>query len=377
MPQPKLSFAKVAIIIVTWNGRHFLEKCLPSLKKLDYPSSKVKTIIVDNGSRDGTIAWLKENYPEIRVVKNKTNVGFAKSNNQGIRLALRDRKVKYVFTLNNDTEADTGMLKNSVLFMEGAKNVGIGASKTINFANRSLIDSAGDFFAKNTFRVINRGHLIKDRGQFDKTEEILSACAAASIFRRKTLEEVKLGREYFDEDFQSYIEDVDLNIRARLKGWKVFYIPSSVVYHVGSATASKLSKKFKEYVSRRNRVLMVVKNFPIPTMIFLLAKYILPTGRGARYYLAKRAQQVSKRGMGHYAKKGLTFYLKLVVERFIVTSDTQRLTVLEVLIVHIKALCAAGILLPKIIDKRATIQRGRGVSEESIQSWLSEFVIPY
>ena len=375
MTQANHIFPKVAVIIVSLNGKGLLQISLASLKKLNYPSEKLKVILVDNGSKDGSVAWLKKNYPDVLVIKNKVNLGFAKANNQGIKAALKDKKVSFIVTLNNDAEVQRRWLKNLVSFMQNHKRVGIGASKMLQFKNRDRFDSAGDFFLKGSLRVINRGYSQADRGQFDRPQETLSACAAAAIFRRQTLNDIKIFGEFFDEDFVSYIEDTDLNIRAKLKGWLTYYIPDAVIYHMSSATSSKLSKKFKEYVSRRNRILMAVKNFPAPQMILLLAKYILPTTKGASYYLAQKAGRIAKRGLGHYTKKGPVFYFKLFIDRFIITSNPQRLTVLEAMFVHLNAIVAAINILPKIIKKRKIIQRGKKATDPEIARWLTRFVI--
>jgi len=381
---------KVAVVIVTWNGKKFLEECLPALARQSYPKNKVKTILVDNGSVDGTIDWIREKYPDIAIIKNKKNLGFAKSNNQGIKLALHDPKTKYLITLNNDTQAKKDWLENLVLFMEINKNVGISVSKMIRVSDLTIIDSAGDYFAKNTFRVVNRGYLEKDFGQFEKDAEILTACAASSIFRVKVLQETKLGKEFFDEDFGSYIEDVDLNLRARLLGWKISYAPKSVIYHVGSATASKLSKKFKEFVSRRNRILMSIKIFPNPYLAFILLKYIFPSAKGVNYYMtAGQNSQIQKiknkkgrgsvsmlaKGYGILINKGPLQLLKKTYKLYISNNDPLILTPYEAITIQLKAISAALIYLPKMLKKRKQIQKSKKIPDEEIKRWFIELSI--
>jgi len=131
MTQANHIFPKVAVIIVSLNGKGLLQISLASLKKLNYPSEKLKVILVDNGSKDGSVAWLKKNYPDVLVIKNKVNLGFAKANNQGIKAALKDKKVSFIVTLNNDAEVQRRWLKNLVSFMQNHKRVGIGASKML------------------------------------------------------------------------------------------------------------------------------------------------------------------------------------------------------------------------------------------------------
>ena len=363
----------MSIIIVNWNGRELLEHCFRSLGALSYPQNRIKIILVDNGSTDDSVPWTLQNFPKVHILENKTNLGFAKANNIGMVGALGDIDVRYVITLNNDTEVNRNWLKNLVSFMEENDEVGIAVGKVLQFHNRDKIDSAGDFFSRHTYRVINRGHNEWDCGQYDTPDEVLSATAAASIFRRKTLEDTKMDGEFFDEDFVSYLEDVDLNIRARLKGWSCFYIPTAVVYHIGSATSSKVSRQYKEYLSRRNRVLMVVKNLPHRYVIFFLWRYALPSKVGVVWHLKRKVRSSLKKGLDHYAKKGLGFYIQLGIEWCIRGSD--KLAIFEVCLVHVKALYGALRLLPRIIKKRKMIQRDKKVPNQEIERWVKTLVV--
>lgn len=375
MASQKSSFPKVAIIIVSWNGRKFLEISLPSIKKLLFPKNKLKIILVDNGSVDGSEAWVRKNFPDIYLVKNKKNLGFAKSNNQGIVKAMKDKKIKYLVTLNNDVEVDKKWLINLVSFMEKEKAVGICASKILNFYNHKVIDSCGDFFAKGSLRVVNRGRNQKDRRQFDKPEEVLSACAAASIFRRETLEALKDSKEYFDEDFFNYIEDVDLNIRARFMGWSVFYNPEARIFHIGSGTTSKISKIYKEYVSRRNRIFMAIKNFPTGIALLLVFKYTFPSKIGINYYLTRVIKPKIKKGFAHYRKKGFIFYLTLFIDRYIISGDSERLSPLEAFWVQVRAIASTLPYLPKMMVKRKVILKKSVVSSQEIKRWMDKLAI--
>ncbi len=361
----------LSIIIVNWNGRRYLESCLGSLKELFYPKNKIKIILVDNGSTDDSITWTNQNFPSVRILQNKTNLGFAKANNIGIIEALKDPNIKYLITLNNDTEVDKNWLKNLVNFMEKNKTVGIAVGKMLQNYHRDMIDSAGDFFSRNTYRVVNRGSNEKDIGQYNLAMEVLSACAAASIFRRKTLEEVRVDNEFFDEDFISYIEDVDLNIRARLKNWMCFYVPDAIVYHVGSGTSSKVSKGYKEYLSRRNRILFAIKNFPARYAFILILRYIIPTYKGLVFYLIKRIESRPKKSLTHYLGK-TPLYFRQTVSYLSSNSD---LSIIEVFLIQISALYGALKLLPRILRKRTVIQKGRKIKKAKIKSWFDKLAI--
>lgn len=369
-----LKYPSVAIVIVNWNGERYLKHCLSSLKTVDYPKKKVKVILVDNGSTDSSVSWTIKTFPKTTIIRNKKNLGFAKANNIGITVALKDKKVKYIVTLNNDTEVDKGWLKSLVCFMEKNNKVGIAVGKILQFNNRNKIDSTGDFLFKENLRVINRGYNEYDQGQYNSHIEIFSACAAASIFRRKTLEEIQINKEFFDEDFLSYIEDIDLNIRARLRNWLCFYVPNAIIYHIGSATSSKMSREYKEYLSRRNRILFAIKNFPIKYMLLLVIRYSFPSYRGIMFYLKIKLGNILTRRIKYRLKKGIKFHLKQGFRTYI-KSNNNNLSVLEVSIVHIRALYGSLKLLPKIIKKRGSIQNIKNVSNQEIERWFKEFAI--
>lgn len=369
-----LKYPSVAIIIVNWNGKKYLKDCLSSLQELLYPKQKLKIILVDNGSSDGSVSWVKKKYPKTIIIQNNENLGFAKANNIGISFALSKKEASYIVTLNNDTRVDQYWLKYLVDFMEKNKKVGIAVGKILQLYNRTKIDSAGDFLSKDNFRVVNRGHNERDQGQYNLPREIFSACAAASIFRRKTIEEVKINNEYFDEDFVSYIEDIDLNIRARLRNWLCFYVPKARIYHIGSATSSKMSREYKEYLSRRNRILFAIKNFPIKYMLLLVIRYSFPSYRGTIFYLKIRLGNILARRLKYRLKKGIKFHLEQGFRTYI-KSNNNNLSVLEVSMVHIRALYGSLKLLPKIIKKRESIQDIKNVSNQEIERWFKELAI--
>jgi GT2 family glycosyltransferase len=337
----------VAVIIVNWNGRNLLGECLSSLSKLSYPKEKILTVVVDNGSDDGSVDWVVNHYPDVLTFPQKINLGFAKANNIGITEALKNSEIKYIVTLNNDTEITSDWLKILVDFMEKDEAVGVAVGKILQLPDKNKVDSTGDFFHKGNFRVYNRG-----RGEVNSPtsltpEETLSCCAAASIFRRKTLEELKIGHEYFDENFISYLEDVDLCVRARLKGWSCFYVPKAVVYHWGSMTSKKLSTEYKDLLSKRNRILFAWKNFPFSRSIWLTFHYILP----------------SREGLEDIATKNKIF------------SDDKIRNALQLSFVHLKSIVSAFKLFPVIYKKRLIIRSMQSVPDSEINRWFKELVI--
>lgn len=245
---------KVSVIIPNWNGKHLLNTCLSSLRKQTFKGFEV--ILVDNGSTDGSLEYLKK-FPEVRIISLDKNYGFAKAINEGIKVAFGN----FLVLLNNDTEADKDFLKYLVVAAERKRDAGFVACKMLQFSNRDIIDSAGD-----AVDVVGHSYNIglgqKDGPQFNKPGNIFLATAGGSLFKKEVFE--KTG--YFDEDYFTYMEDVDLCLRAQLLGFKGWYEPRSVLYHIRKATSSKVTK-LSEYWHFRNMTQNIVKDYP--TALFL------------------------------------------------------------------------------------------------------------
>ena len=175
----------VSVVVLNLNGLRYLKGCLSSLSKQTATSFEV--ILVDNGSSDGSAEYVRNNFPSVRLIENKTNLGFAAGNNQGIRMA----RGKYIATLNNDTEVDSEWLKNLVEVMESDNGLGMCASKIHNFDDPNVIDGVGMLIYPDGMSRA-RGRLEEDRGQYSKIEEILLPSACAALYRRKMLDEIGL-----------------------------------------------------------------------------------------------------------------------------------------------------------------------------------------
>ncbi|GBU16726.1 MULTISPECIES: glycosyltransferase family 2 protein [Methylobacterium] len=272
---------RVAVVIPNWNGERWLRPCLDSLRRQTFRDFHV--VVVDNGSVDGSLALLRESYPEVQVVANPTNLGFAAAMNIGIRAC----EEPLVAALNNDTEAHPEWLAALVAEIDRQPpEVGFLASKILDFSDRTVIDSVGDGYCRLglSYKI---GAGSRDTGQFREPFEVLSACAAASLYRREMLDAIGL----FDEDFFAYMEDVDLGIRARLAGYRCFAVPEAIVYHVGSATSGGPASPFAIRLTTRNLFALILKTLPlwmVPGVLALalasqgavLAKSLL-TGRPA------------------------------------------------------------------------------------------------
>lgn len=255
---------RLSVIIPNWNGRRFLKPCLASLRNQTFRD--FETIVVDNGSSDGSIKFVEENFPEVEVVVLAENRGFAAAANAGIRASGSD----LIVLLNNDTEQDPLWLESLVRTADAHPGAGSFASRLVDFHDRRLLDGAGDALRLSglPYRL---GHGEFDGKRFERPSYVFGACAAAAMYRRVMLDEVGL----FDEDFVSYCEDGDLAFRAQLAGHKCIYVPDAVVYHVGSASTGGKRSETATRLGTRNSVWLLVKNLPLPLMPHIAPFFVL------------------------------------------------------------------------------------------------------
>ncbi len=301
----------VSVIIPNFNGRKFLKTCIDSVKKQNYSSYEV--IIVDNGSSDGSVQYIHENYPELILIQNKKNLGFAAAVNQGIKSSSS----KYVFLLNNDVELEVDSISNLIKCIEKDENIFAVSSKMICYNDRGKMDDAGDEYTiLGWTRKVGDG---KSPDLYVTERETFSACAGAALYRKSILSEIG----YFDENFFAYLEDVDLSYRARIRGYKCVYCPDAVVYHFGSGTSGSRYNEFKIRLAARNNVYVPYKNMPWPQLalncIFLFMGYFIKyifffkKGQG-NIYLAGLKEGFSSLGKlkkTKYENKNFINYLKI------------------------------------------------------------------
>lgn len=245
----------VTTTIVTWNSRPFIEKCLASVFAQTHWETEV--LVVDNGSCDGTPELVAEHYPQVILIRNNENTGFSHAQNMGIRQA----RGAYVLPLNPDVTLTPTYIAEMLKVAESDSRIGIVAGKLYLVGSENTLDSTGMVIFKHRRHTI-RGHGQKDVGQYDRVEPVFGACGAAPFLRRAMLEDIKIGDEYFDEDFFAHKEDLDLSWRAQLYGWRCIYTPNTVAYHVRSFTPRKREQMSAEirFHAVKNRYLVMVKN---------------------------------------------------------------------------------------------------------------------
>jgi GT2 family glycosyltransferase len=269
----EIPLALVTVVIPNWNGREMLDTCLVALEAQTLRD--FDTIVVDNGSDDGSVAWLGKSYPSVQVIENERNRGFAAPVNQGIQAS----DSPYVAVLNNDAEPSPGWLAELVLAAQSDPTVGMCASRMM-FADRpATINSTGLCIDRAAIVWDRRGGEVED-GRESAPVEVFGPCAGAALYRREMLNQAGL----FDEDFFAYLEDADLAWRARQQGWRCLYVPSAHALHRHSATGQEGSP-FKSYHLGRNKVWMVVKNYPFRALWYVVPLLLLYDLAAALYAL--------------------------------------------------------------------------------------------
>jgi len=281
MPAPLVS-----IILVAWNSKLHLSHCLSLLADQTFQDFEI--IVVDNGSTDGTVDGIIEQFPSltITVEKCETNLGFAFANNIGARLASGT----WLALLNADAYPEPDWL--AYLLRAAEQNLAYAAfsSRQIQYNAPHLLDGVGDVYHISGLAWRNAYNLKADENGLEQ-KEIFSPCAAAALYSRE--EFLKIGG--FDEDYFSYFEDVDLGFRLRLNGAKCLYVPDAVVHHVGSASTGKRSD-FSVYYGYRNMIWTFFKNMPSPFLwlflplhlsaVLFFATYLTLRGQGGTIWRA-------------------------------------------------------------------------------------------
>jgi GT2 family glycosyltransferase len=244
----------VSVIIVNWNGARCLPACLSAVRGQRY--QPIEIIVVDNGSTDGSVADLAAD-PSIRLIKNDRNRGFAEANNQAIAVAGGE----FVFLLNNDAILTEDYIGALVADLRQDETRGSASGKLLRPANGSsgpTIDSVGHVMYRNLWPT-NRGEGEPDGPAFGHAGEVFGVCAAAGLYRRAMLDDVAVDGEVFDSSFFAYLEDVDLDWRARLRGWRSWYDPGVIAYHQRGGTGLWFSTRIQRHILK-NRILMGIKN---------------------------------------------------------------------------------------------------------------------
>ncbi|MFP4289698.1 MAG: glycosyltransferase [Bacteroidales bacterium] len=246
---------RVAVVILNWNGEKFLHKFLPGVMSAlpDY----ARVFVADNGSTDGSVAFLKQNYPQVALVLLDKNYGFA----GGYNKALKNIDAEYFVLLNSDILVSGGWIEKIIDFMEKDKTVACCQPKILSYYQPQFFEYAGAAggFIDYLGYPFCRGRIFdtqeKDNGQYDKPSEVFWASGACLFLRSKAFYDVS----GFDDDFFAHMEEIDMCWRMKRVGWRVFSCPQSVVFHVGGGTLPK-NNPYKTFLNFRNSHYMLAKN---------------------------------------------------------------------------------------------------------------------
>lgn len=264
---------RVAIVVPNRDGRRWLPGMLAALRAQTRPADRI--VVVDDGSRDDSVAWLREQR-DVAVVARASNGGFAAAVNDGVA-AVADCDA--VALVNTDVELAEDWLARTVAALEAHGDAGAVACKMVGMDDPGLIDDAGDALRRDgVCEQRGRGH--RDVGQFDAPGEVWGACAGAALYRRAALE----GIGGFDESYGMYLEDVDVALRLRLAGWTTRYEPA-VARHAGAGSGSAVG-----YYVARNTMILVARWFParwLPYVTYRQAAWLAAAARRGPRALAE------------------------------------------------------------------------------------------
>jgi len=248
---PGRTWPTVSIIVINYDGRDYLRRCLGSLRDLDYPADRLEVIFIDNASSDGSVEYVREEFPEVRIVVNDHNTGFSPAVNQGAQLATGE----HLALLNNDAEADPAWIKQAVQALDLHERVACVASKILR-DDRVTVDYAGGQMAFYGHGFA-KGNATRDDRDDTVERATLFASGGAMVARRS----VFLDVGGFDDSYFAFFEDVDFGWRLWVLGYEVRYVPGSVVYHRHHGTIARFGYPRERYLLERNALATVFKNY--------------------------------------------------------------------------------------------------------------------
>jgi GT2 family glycosyltransferase len=262
----------VSVVIPNWNGRRWLPGCLEALASQELAPAEV--IFVDNGSTDGSLEYLRAEHPQVGVIANNENTGFAHAANQGLVAATGE----FVALINTDVVLAADWLARTVAQLDAHPGAASVACKMLSLDRPELVYDAGDVLRRDG-ACEQRGRFEADDGRWEEAGDVFGACAGAALYRRAAV----LEAGGFDERYFAYLEDVDLSLRLSLAGWRCRYEPA-VALHAGEGSSHQLSGAH-HYLVARNTLMLVGKAFPLrwlPLVAYRQASWLWHAARERR-----------------------------------------------------------------------------------------------
>lgn len=262
---------RVYVLVINWNGREHLEACFASLLETGYPNARF--LLIDNASSDGSVAFVRERFghdTRVEILENSSNLGWSGGNNAGMRHAL-DAGADYLFLLNNDTATEPDALAHLVRMAESRRGIGALAPKMLLFDQPQLLNSTGiecSIIASSWDKGIGR----LDGPQWNESERVIGVCGGACFIRASVLKETRL----LPEEFEIYLDDLDLCLRIWDAGYEIWTCPGARVRHKFSATLGQGNRaRHKYYLNNRNRFYLMARNFPIGRLLGALPLVVI------------------------------------------------------------------------------------------------------
>jgi len=288
---------KVAYVVVAWNNKGLLKECIDSIHAQGHQKHKI--ILVDNDSKDGTITYIHENYPDIEVLEQTKNYGFAKGNNIGIKKALEDSEVKYVVLLNTDARLGPNWADTLVAFAQQKPQAAMLQTITLDYYDHGIIDSTHVYLSR--LGQATQGSFRRPIPyNFDIAPQKVFGCNAAAMLITRAFIEAQPFKDFFDETMFMYLEDVDVAARATIMGWDNYVVPHARAYHMGSASSGS-NPSFSLYMTFRNNSSLMVKNLPL----LLLIRQLITIPKSIRHL-----KRIGKKEDAKYIIKGRLASLK-------------------------------------------------------------------
>ncbi len=324
-----------SIIVLNWNGKNVIFDCLDSL--LAQPYAQKEIILVDNGSRDGSLEMIREKYSgRIKIIENPENLGFAGGCNTGMRASQGE----WIALINSDSTVEKNWIEEMIKGIRQSVSIGMVACKIYFWGKDKVLENTGQIISRDGLGR-TRGRLEKDTGQYDHRSAVLCPSGCAALYRRSMLDLTG----FFDEKFFAYADDIDIGLRGRLAGYKCFYVPEAVAYHKLSASFGLLSP-FKAFLVERNRLWVVIKCFPRRHLL------VAPFHTVARYFFHL---------YGIFGHKG-------PAARYV-----EKISLISLLWIMVRVYLSTLWFLPHLIKERFQIKKNTRTTPKQFELWLKQY----